>query len=137
MARQRIEWNLSGVAGMGIVSLKELKVSVPTEKGSEKKIEGSATIIGRVLDTVKFRELAEAAYNKGKKDADKVSLTYEFLLADFVNSVVVATKKAELRTKANPAVAVKNAIENLRKKFPNVSDEKLAAMAEMLKDSIG
>lgn len=136
MARQRIDWGLDGAKESGIISLKEEEVSIPKEKGSKEKVKGKAIVIDRINEPAKFRELAEAAYNKGKKDTDKVSLTYEWLLAEFVNSSLRATKRNDLKAQANPDAAVTAALANLRKKFPHLTEEQLLAMHAMLKSGM-
>lgn len=140
MARQKIEWNLETLGNNGVISTRLQKFSVPTDKknedGTKVTVDGTTTIIGRVIDPLRFKTAAEESFNKGKKESERVNLTYEFLLAKFVNDSIGTNFKAGLRVKADPAAAVKRAIERIRRQFPNMPEDKAAAIAAMMLDSM-
>lgn len=131
MSRVKVDWKLSEFGNAGLISTKSVEAKVKV-KESDDPIKGNVTVIGRIVNLPEFLPKVEEIINKGKKDGEKTKLTHEYLLADFVNRNILTNFKQYLRVKANPAAAVKAAIARVTKQFPNLPEEQIKAMAEMM-----
>lgn len=124
MAKPRKDWKLVEV---NCVSTKDEKIEITKPKPA------SATVT--VIDNVNDAEALLAHINAVEKN--EKPLTYADILKDYVNTNIVSNARIALRQVADPTAIVTKALDKVRKMFPNLPEEQLAAMAEMMKDSIG
>lgn len=121
MARTRKDWKLGDCT---CVTTKEEKVEISKPKPA------STTVT--VIDAVTDADALLAHINS----VEQKNYTVGDILADYVNQNILTNARIQLRQTADPDAVVSKAIEKLHKQFANLPEEQLAAMAQMIKESM-
>lgn len=121
MAKPRKDWKLDSVE---FVTTKDEKVEINKPKPASTTV----TVIDHVNDADALLAHINAVEQKNYTVGD--------ILADYVNENILTNTRIALRQTADPDQVVTKALDKVRKLFPNLPEEQLAAMAAMMKDSL-
>lgn len=131
MARQKKEWNLEQHVGNGLITTEPETVKVKGKNGAADQT-GTVQIVARVLNVAAFVKIVEAIVNAGRKPAERIALTFEWLIMEFVNSMIIAQERSRLNVLADPLKAVVTSAKQMIDRFKITDESKIKDLVKML-----
>lgn len=131
MAKAKKEWKLEQHVGSGLITTEPFEVKVKGKNGGSDQT-GTIQVVARILIMAAFVKVVEAIVNEGRKASERVNLTFEWLLTQFVNNMLVAQERSRLNKLADPTKAIVVSVQQMMEKFSITDEAKIRQFITML-----